>query len=366
MPSTLSPFHPILRPIFSGVLPQKLKHHFLRPHILQRRLLVTRGGGSSPVPFGTNRFSTRSGRERMGSSYGQDARAGSSKSLIDDEADLSDWVSGLNSKSFMNTRVYSDSEKDEDDRGNAGLRSREGAGKRRREGESGKDSAFTSGRGGGGRSSRDFGLPSGRGRGGGGRGSRDSEIPSRRGVGETASRRGGGNRSSEPFSGTGSVFGGRSGVRDSTESRRGEKFGGPSEARRGGNNGFSNRGSQGSGEKRQGERGLDMRQRNGRDGVGARGGLSVKREGKWMVKRGSVTTDDEDVEAEDETDKGYSSFKELIDSDEVDDVDEEDEDEDEEEEVGADGLSEKGKLSSQSTKSSSQNDDSYLSESRCF
>ncbi|KAK4411495.1 DEAD-box ATP-dependent RNA helicase 31 [Sesamum angolense] len=122
MPSTLSPFHPILRPFFTACFPHKLKHHFLRAPDLRRRLILTRVQACSSVPFGTSKFSTRSGRERMGSGFGQGGRAGSSKSLIEDEAELSDWVSGLNSSSFKKTRMYSDSENDEDGAGNGGFR----------------------------------------------------------------------------------------------------------------------------------------------------------------------------------------------------------------------------------------------------
>ncbi|EPS74101.1 hypothetical protein M569_00652, partial [Genlisea aurea] len=59
----------------------------------------------------------------------------SSKSLIEDEAELSDWVSGLSSGGFKNSRLYSGSESDAaDGRGGGGFRKRESAGKPRREG----------------------------------------------------------------------------------------------------------------------------------------------------------------------------------------------------------------------------------------
>ncbi|KAL8062868.1 hypothetical protein ABFX02_02G174900 [Erythranthe guttata] len=389
MPSTLSPFHPILRPIFSGVLPQKLRYHFLATRNLQRSLLLTRVESLIPAPLGKSGFSTRSGRESIGSGFGQGVRAGSSssssKSLIDDEADLSDWVSGLNSKSFMKTRVYSESEREDDDRGNGG--------KRRRDSESEKDSDFSSRRGGrgggrgggdykfpsrgggGGRGSSDFGSSSMRGsrgggrndfgsRGGGGRGggrgSSDFGSSSRGGgrgeYGGYSSRgRGGGGRgggrSSGDYESSGSVFGGRG--RESTEVGRGGRFGGSFDERRGSSDGGS-LSSRGNGRGRGGSRG------------GARGGLAMKKE---IVKRGSAVTEDDDSdEDEDEgKDSGYTSFKGLVDSDddvnddddEVDDDDESDEDDEDEDEV-----SEKGAIKSSSHQSTPHESDSYLSESR--
>ncbi|KAH6789292.1 P-loop containing nucleoside triphosphate hydrolases superfamily protein [Perilla frutescens var. frutescens] len=97
--------------------------------------------------------------------------------------------------------------------------------------------------------------------------------------------------------------------------------------------------------------------------------------GRGMERRGIAVTDDEDMEEEDEeegeeeNDKGYTSFKGLIDSDEADeededeDVEEEEEEEDEDEDVVR-AEPEKGRLSSKVPESSSQQNDSYLSESR--
>ncbi|KAL8495169.1 hypothetical protein ACS0TY_019368 [Phlomoides rotata] len=120
--------------------------------------------------------------------------------------------------------------------------------------------------------------------------------------------------------------------------------------------GFLSRGNGRRGEKkRQSERG-EVSYRNGRGRGGGRGGLAIQRGGKGSEKTGFVVTADD----EEESDKGYTSFKELIDSDEADD---DDDDEDEvEEEVRAE--SEKGRVSSQIPKSSPQESDSYLSESR--
>ncbi|KAL9176358.1 hypothetical protein ABFS82_02G173500 [Erythranthe guttata] len=387
MPSTLSPFHPILRPIFSGVLPQKLRYHFLATRNLQRSLLLTRAESLIPAPLGNSSFSTRSGRESIGSGFGQGVRAGSSsssKSLIDDEADLSDWVSGLNSKSFMKTRVYSESEREDDDRGNGG--------KRRRDSESEKDSDFSSRRGGrgGGRGGGDYKFPS-RGGGGGGRGSSDfgsSSMRGSRGGGRSdfgsrgggrgggrgssdfgSSSRGGGRgeyggyssrgrggggrgggRSSGDYESSGSVFGGRG--RDSTEVGRGGRFGGSFDERRGSSDGGSLSG-RGNGRGRGGSRG------------GARGGLATKRE---IVKRGSAVTEDDDSEEEEDEgkDNGYTSFKGLVDSDdEVDDDDDEvDDDDDESDEDDEEEVSEKEAIKSSSHQSTPHESDSYLSESR--
>ncbi|KAK6137092.1 hypothetical protein DH2020_029163 [Rehmannia glutinosa] len=233
----------------------------------------------------------------MGSGFRQDARAGSSKSLIDDEAELSDWVSGLKSSSFNKTRLYSDSENDEDDTKNGGFRSREGLGR-----EEKRVSLI-----------KNLTLRVGEGRGGEGR------------------------KSSEPFSGrrknendsNGSMFGGRGKGRDSSEFRGNGKFTGLSQEKRESGTSFLSRGNERSREKRQSDR------------------------------------DDEDM-GEEEKDKGYTSFKELIDSDEVDDDSEEEEVEveEEEEDGGADGVFEKGKSLAQSPPSSPGASDSHLSESR--
>ncbi|KAK6158866.1 hypothetical protein DH2020_006180 [Rehmannia glutinosa] len=313
----------------------------------------------------------------MGSGFRQDARAGSSKSLIDDEAELSDWVSGLKSSSFNKTRLYSDSENDEDDTKNGGFRSREGAGKRRKESEFNKESDVASRRGGEGRKSNNFEYPSRRG--GEGRKPNNFEYPSSRGEGrksnnfEYPSRRGGeGRKSSEPFSGrrknendsNGSMFGGRGKGRDSSEFRGNGKFTGLSQEKRESGTSFLSRGNERSREKRQSDRGSEMR-RNGRDRGVNQGLLGMKRQGIVTEKIGFVGTDDEDM-GEEEKDKGYTSFKELIDSDEVDDDSEEEEVEveEEEEDGGADGVFEKGQSLAQSPPSSPGASDSHLSESR--
>ncbi|XP_052193126.1 DEAD-box ATP-dependent RNA helicase 31-like [Diospyros lotus] len=100
------------------------------PHRLKYQSLVSRKLGFPTLPTQLRRFSSRSGRLRP------EARA--PKSLIEDEAELSDWVSGLRSDSFR-TRLYSDSDK-EDDRASSGdrarYRDRVSLAKRRRESDS--------------------------------------------------------------------------------------------------------------------------------------------------------------------------------------------------------------------------------------
>ncbi|KAK4476347.1 hypothetical protein RD792_015496 [Penstemon davidsonii] len=371
MPTKLLPFQPIFRPILLRVFPHKLKFHSFGAPYVQRRLLLTRALAQNSDSIGMSKFSTRSG-----------TRAVPSKSLIEDEAELSDWVSGLSSKSFKNTRLYSDSENDEG--GNAGsgrFRGREGAGRTR------TDSEFTGRRGGGARSSNNFDSSSRRG------GDRDSSEPfpeSRRSENDSNGGRGRGSEfsrggrlggrverrdSSEPFSGrrknendfNGGSFGGRGRGRGSGESSRGGRFGGRLEEKRRSNDGYLSRGNEGRGEKKWGERGLENRNRNGSD----RGGLTMKRGGKVIGQRGFLVTDDDEVTEdteEEEQDRGHVSFKELIDSDEVDDDDEEEEEEEEEEEKedeNDDGLFEKESVVFQKPhSSSSEKSDSYLSESR--
>ncbi|KAL1535995.1 RNA helicase [Salvia divinorum] len=412
MASRIAPFHPILRPILCEVFPHKLHYHFLRPANLQRRLLLSSVQAIRPVPLGNIRFSTRSSRERMSSGMGQGSRASASKTLIEDEADLSDWVSDLNSSSFKKTRVYSDSE---DDGG------RGGDGRRRRDGEFDKDSDFSGRRGGGGRGGR-FSGGRGGGRGGerdsgrfsrgggssfGGRGGgRDSGRFSRgggssfggrgeerefsrgggssyggrgegretskftRGGGSSYGGRGEGRETSKFTSGGGSSYGDRGGGRDSGKFSRGGRFVGISDERRARNNDYVSRGSGDWKEKRQSERGSGMTYGNRGGRSGDRGGLATKGGGRGIERRGFVVTDDEDVdddeydddeEEEEENDKGYTSFKDLLDSDEADeDDDDEDEGRDDEEVEVVRAKLEKGSFA----KSSTQTSDSYLSESR--
>ena len=75
-------------PIFCRVFPFKVKYL-----------------GLAPPPshhFGLRGLSTRSSRPRPSSTSGFKGEVQASKSLIEDEAELSDWVSGLKDESFHN------------------------------------------------------------------------------------------------------------------------------------------------------------------------------------------------------------------------------------------------------------------------
>ncbi|XP_073291174.1 DEAD-box ATP-dependent RNA helicase 31-like [Primulina huaijiensis] len=106
-------------PVFSRVFLHMPKHYISGPPNIKTclsQIQVSYGG-----QFGVSKFSTRAGQGMK-----------ASKSLIEDESELSDWVSGLSSNSFKKTRVYSDSENDEDNNVKSeGYRSRERGGKRR-------------------------------------------------------------------------------------------------------------------------------------------------------------------------------------------------------------------------------------------
>ncbi|GFY92314.1 P-loop containing nucleoside triphosphate hydrolases superfamily protein [Actinidia rufa] len=107
-------------PILSRIFPHRLKYQYLSTKL---------GFPNSP----TRQFSTRSGSQ-------SEVRA--SKSLIDDEAELSDWVSGLRSDSFR-TRLYSSDDdkagnenRDGDRRRGKDERGRVSPGKKRRDSDS--------------------------------------------------------------------------------------------------------------------------------------------------------------------------------------------------------------------------------------
>ncbi|KAL3622228.1 hypothetical protein CASFOL_033639 [Castilleja foliolosa] len=347
MPTKLSALHPIFRPIFSGVFPRTLKHHLFEPARLHRKLTLTGGKSRTLIPLITSSFSTRSGRDRMVSGSGQNVRAAPSKSLIDDEADLSDWVSGLNSKSFMKTRVFSDGENDDDDK-NEGFRSRERSMKRRRDSGGLDRGAHSAGRRGGGargssqpfsgrRNENSSNDTNGRSFGVRDNGRQNSDFTGRRG----GAARGGARGSGGPFVGrrnensndsNGGLSRGRDNVRDSGEFRRNGKF----KEKRGG---------------------LEAGVRNGRGRGDGNSGFAVK------GRKGVLGTDDEDMEMDEEKGKGYMNFKGLVESGEDDDDDDDEELEVEEDED--DGVIEKGNTSGQlSSESSIPSSDSHLSESR--
>ncbi|KAL2536405.1 DEAD-box ATP-dependent RNA helicase 31 [Forsythia ovata] len=328
----------LVMPVFSRIFPQKLKFRFFEPPFLPSYQVK----GVLINQVGIRKFSVRSERTRSGS--GHEVRV--AKSLIEDEAELSDWVSGLSSNSLRKTQVYSDSDVDGNNGGdNGGYRNRERGEKRRR-----KDSESDNGA---------FDFPSGRG------GSRGLEKPFSRGRGGYGGRL---EENRRDYNG-GGLFAGRGGTRNSSESsRRKENIGGELEGKNERRGGLTSRGKGwGSVERFPGRQlgmGNDERREKSRgargSGMGYRkdggGGVGMKREGKRVPQRALVVTDDEEEKGE----EGYRSFKELIDSD---DVDDEDEDESDEEDNTVDDVFEKEKVLSQPPSLPGRSD-SYLSESR--
>ncbi|KAK4379207.1 hypothetical protein RND71_001069 [Anisodus tanguticus] len=299
-------------PVFSRMFPHKLKYRSIGFPILPAQEQELR------------RFSTRSGRPGSGS-------VSVSKSLIEDEAELSDWVSGLRSDSpLRRTQVFSDSDDNEGDRGRGKFGNRRNGGEERGEKRRRDDDDFSGpGRRSGGppmqsnsRNGPRFGSEFAGGR-GGGRGQMQSNS---RGGGRFGNDRGSRNE------------GGRSGGRDRMESSRGGRFG--SEGRgsggrdrmesspRGGRFG-SDIGRSGGRDRTEsflrkgGRSGSEMaslsdgRRGKGRVGsgygrdMGAQGGSSRlgRNEGTGMG-RGSSMLLDEDEEEE----NGYKGFRDLIDS----------------------------------------------------
>ncbi|XP_059312484.1 DEAD-box ATP-dependent RNA helicase 31-like isoform X2 [Lycium ferocissimum] len=366
-------------PVFSRMFPHKLKYRSIGFPILP-----------APGQQELRKFSTRSGRPGSGSGP-------VSKSLIEDEAELSDWVSGLRSdSSFKKTQVYSDSDDNEErGRGKFGnKRSRDDdddddfSGPDRRSGGRGGmqsnsrnggrfGSEFGGGRGGGrggmhsnlrggGRFGNDRGGRSGgrdrmesSTRGGGrfgsegrGSGGRDRKESSTRGGRFGSEGRGSGGRDRMESSSRGGRFGsdvGRGGSRDRMESfpRKGGRFGSeiasPSESRRG-------NGRVGSGYGRE---------------MGAQGGSSRlgRKEGTGMGRGSSMLLDEDDTndenESEDEEEEnGYKGFRNLIDSEE------ESEESDEDDEVKDEKVIslEKEDSPRASRPSSSGKSDSHLTE----
>ncbi|CAI9101127.1 OLC1v1038385C1 [Oldenlandia corymbosa var. corymbosa] len=333
--------------IFSRVFPHRLKFQsFLRFPV----------GSSAHYP-GRNEqiraLSTRGRRTASGSGDGGGGgivRAGAgarSKSLMEDEADLSDWVSGLSSKSFNKTQLYSDDSDDDRGRNTSSSRNRRDDGREERGGKRRRDSDFT-----------DFRANSVR-RGG----PRDSahSFPKRR---------------ESDFDNFGSSNR-RGGPRDRQRGMESnDRFSRGSKDREGGGDNMFRRNGRDS--KDGFLRGRDANGRSSGLRVRPGGGNQGRREGSGMdfgrsskrnnLGRGRFVSD-EDEEVEDENDKSYMSFKELIDSEEgseVDDFDSNDEVVDdalEEENVFSQARSE-GTTVRAPPSSSAEGSDSYLSESR--
>ncbi|KAK2993854.1 hypothetical protein RJ640_003966 [Escallonia rubra] len=393
-------------PVLSRVFPHKLKYQTVSKKLGFPNLAAQEG-----TQFGVRRLSTHSSRPASG----LEVRA--SKSLIEDEAELSDWVSELRSDSFRKSS-YSDDDSgrgrfSSSDRRRDGRDDRGGfsSGKRGRESHS-DDNEEGSSRGRGGLASRGRGGMSSRGRGGmstrdrggfssGGRGNRDlfdSFSQESRGKGRFGSefrgkdegfsseRRGSGLRG-----GSGSSRG--RGTRDSFGiSRGGGRYGGSSERK---DEGFaSRRRDNGSRMDKRGGRGSEVGY--GRDRGGGRGGGGgLRNGGKEYVRRESIFTDkvgltvrDHETEGEEMPEDDRRKIVHELDSEEVDDdeegseeVDDDqdskevDDDEDSEEVDAVDGdnvfksasslsrldVKDSPPISSRSSPAAS---DSYLSETR--
>lgn len=338
-------------PVFSRVFPHKLKYHsnsFRFPNLPSRQQ-------SHPVRtlFGVRTFASASARERTGSFAAPEARA--SKSLIDDEAELSDWVSGLGSNSLRKNRPQGDSDGDFDgggrssgfnrDRGNRGRGREDRGGKRRREVDF--DEFDTSRKRSGGYNPVES-FSRRKGRFDGELKSQDDKRPMSRsrnrlsGENEFGRRKGG--DSNGRFS---------RGLRDSSD-----KF---LESSRDSNNRFS-RGSS-HGRQSEGRRG----QKNGskiehrRSNAFEQGSYD---RGKGMRQGTALRSDEDDDVPEEEEEKGYGSFKDLIDSEEGSDEHDSQDDEDREVDFEKKTACFPSSSSDTSPSSSPGRTDSYLTETR--
>ncbi|KAG5626596.1 hypothetical protein H5410_011814 [Solanum commersonii] len=339
-------------PVFSRMFPHKLKYRSIGFPILAAQEQELR------------RFSSRSGRPRPGS--GADVRV--SKSLIEDEAELSDWVSGLRSdSSFTKTQVYSESDDNEGDRerGRGKFGNRHNGGEDRGEKRRRDDDFSGPGRRGGGpmqsnsRNGGRFGSELSGGRGAGRGGMQSNSRNGGRFGNDRGSRneggRGDGGRDRMGSSSRGGRFGSdirsgsegrRSGSRDRMESfskggRFGSDMGRESEGRRNGGQdrmeSFPRKGgrfgsemassSDNRGKSRVGSGyGRDMAAQGGSGRLG-------RKEGAGMGRGSSMLLDEDDTDNEDEEEEeenGYKGFQDLIDSeDESEESDEDNEVEDE-------------------------------------
>ncbi|RVX10073.1 hypothetical protein VitviT2T_023778 [Vitis vinifera] len=348
-------------PIFGRVFPFKLKYL-----------------GLAPPPshhFGPRRLSTRSSRPRPSSTSGFRGEVKVSKSLMEDEAELSDWVSGLKDDSFR-TRFNDDDSEGERGTGRSGRDSM----KRTREIESDEFGDFNRRRG---RSSAESFSRSSRKNGpnsvartryesesGIEDDDDDDEMHSRkqirsfRGGNSTLSKRGG--RDSDlgyrrdfdsGYRGDRGGFGGlRRGEneRGGGGLRRGENERGGGGLRRGAN-------GRGGGGLRRGENG-----RGGgglRRGENGRGGGGLRRGDRGPQKQAHLVSEGED-EDEDEELKG--SFKGLLSEEDSEEEEEEDDDDDDHDEVLKKNASSLfGAAAKEAVpRSSTGKSDSYLSETR--
>ncbi|KAM7472297.1 hypothetical protein LguiA_010480 [Lonicera macranthoides] len=391
-------------PAFSRVFPHKLKYQAMSNN---KKLGFPNLVTQPQLQLGVRQFSVRASSKN--------------KSLIEDEAELSDWVSELRSDSFRKSKLYSDSDGDSGDKPRIMVRDDNRGGfssvkRQRRDSDSDDYGESSSSRGRGGGSFRGRGGVSSR----GGRGNRDNfeSFSDSRGNGGLSSRRGRGRGNRDSFQsfsdtrgrggeferrgGYGASRGGRRdfgsdddggggysrgrGMRGSSmgNSRgRGGRFGGGFEGK---DEGFMSRRRDDDGGLR-GGRGSSMGNRvgrgelgYGRDRGGGRGGGRGEgfRTGvKGLGRGGLMISDTEDVDEEDEgrEKKLRGSFRDLIseedsevESEEVVDEDSEEVDEEEDGDVikKASSLSELSIGDSKSIlrKASPGGSDSYLSETR--
>ncbi|KAF5961980.1 hypothetical protein HYC85_003189 [Camellia sinensis] len=305
-PNPLKPSSTRVIPIFTRIFPHKIKYQSLSRQ-LSLPLLTTQ-------KFGLRRFSTRSCEVRA------------SKSLIDDEAELSDWVSGLRSNSSRDG--------DGDDIGRGSSRGRVGDRRRGRDERGGGRDRASPAKRGRGSDSDDYGMSNrGMGRDSFGSFSRNSSGKARFGTqlegendGFGSQRRENGWRGGEDSTiakrgGRGSEFGygrGRGSANGGRglESGYGRERGGGNGGRRGSEFGYGRERGDGNSGRRgsefgygrdrgggNGGRGSDFVY--GRDQVGGRGsrgggggrgsrGGGLKRGGR-SLGRGSFVTSDEEI-----------------------------------------------------------------------
>ncbi|KAK9051397.1 hypothetical protein SSX86_028024 [Deinandra increscens subsp. villosa] len=301
--------------VFSRVFPHKLKYH----------------SPSSSRKLGLpNLMSAAQSQLQYSSRASRNVSEGrSSKSLIEDEAELSDWVSELKSDSFKKSRVYSESDDGENDDFRGGGK---GSGPKRKR-ESDSDGSFNRDSRGKGRFGGEFGnrrenvVEKGRGRG-------DSRGLGR-GGGEFGGRRENGNENG----------------RGRGDSRGQGRFGGELERR---NDRFSRDSNKGKGNREsfdsllKGKKAYDD-------------GFASKRVGK-STGRGSIMISDDD-EDEEEQKKTMNKFVELISDEDEDDDDDDDDDEVEIIDID-DGISQKSAAAVKPPKISPDGNESYLSETR--
>ncbi|CAH9074272.1 unnamed protein product [Cuscuta europaea] len=314
-------------PILSRVFSHKLKY---RPFRFPLQPQPMKG------QFAYRKLSTWSGRGGPRGKSGSARESRVQRSLVDDEADLSDWVSGLRSDSYLKTRVYSDSD-DNDDSDGGGFAGKSSSSRVTRE-RVDDSSRGQRGRGdGNGRGQRGRGDDSGKwqrsigddgGRGRSLREERTSREGGRLGSEARSDRRNVGPDRVQSFS--------KSGVKTGNEGRFDRRNMGPDRVqpflRKGGRFevGVKKRGM----EEFEAGYSKDKITSNGRGGMVKKGGRN-EIGGKGL----SLLSEDEDDEDDDDEDSGYKKFSGLIDSNDEDSEEEaasgdDDEDDDDDDDDG--------------------------------